>query len=66
MSVVAFADPVRRQTVFATCFAHLFGLSAAVLNYNRIPAVLVSFLRRAFLLPCWNFFDDVAAIRLAL
>eukprot|EP00971_Amphidinium_carterae_P325633 6456003-Amphidinium_carterae.1 len=35
-----------------------FGLKAAVVNFNRVPAILIAALRRLFGVLVWHFFDD--------
>eukprot|EP00973_Karenia_brevis_P091163 12406209-Karenia_brevis.AAC.1 len=64
-SVVAFMDPHKKCMVFAIAYALLFGLSASVNDYYRIPSFLVAFCRRAFATASWHFFDDVARVILA-
>ena len=61
-SVIAFRHTAWRggapRMVFAVSKAHLLGLSAAVLNFNRVPEFLIAVCRRVGAVPCWHFFDD--------
>ena len=69
-SVFAFRHPAWKggapRMIFAVSKAHLFGLSAAVLNFNRVPEFLIAVCRRLAAVPCWHFFDDsgTAGVRL--
>jgi hypothetical protein len=44
--------------MFAVSHAHLFGFGAAVVNFNRIPELVVAIIRRCFPAAVWHFFDD--------
>ena len=44
--------------VFAISFAHVFGFSAAVTNFNRLPELLTAVARRIGGVPTWHFFGD--------
>eukprot|EP00971_Amphidinium_carterae_P208604 4138775-Amphidinium_carterae.1 len=41
-----------------------FGLKSAVVNFNRVPALLISALRRLFGVLLWQFFDDTGYIQM--
>jgi hypothetical protein len=56
--VVAFRNPHTKTTVFCLSFTHLFGLSAAVVNFNRLPELMTALGRRIGACPTWHFFDD--------
>ena len=47
---------------FAVCAAHLFGMSAAVANFNRLPELLTAASRRLGASPTWHFFDDQGSL----
>jgi hypothetical protein len=44
--------------MFFTLASLAFGLSAAVIRFNRVPAFLVAFLRRMLFIPTINVYDD--------
>ena len=58
LCVVAFRNPHTRKTVFCLSFTHLFGLSAAVVNFNRLPELMTALGRRIGSCPTWHVFDD--------
>ena len=62
--VVAVRDPKRNTMVFAISFGHLFGLSAAVSNLNRLPELLTAAARRIGGCATWHYFDDQGALDL--
>ena len=41
---------------FAECSTHLFGMAAAVANFNRLPELLTAVSRRIGACPTWHFF----------
>ena len=43
---------------FVILFGHAFGLSSAVLKYNRQPELLVAAMRCLFWATCTHFYDD--------
>ena len=51
---------------FSIAKAHLFGFSAAVNNFNRLPEFGCAAARRMGAVPCWHFFDDVGTAEVAL
>ena len=60
--VIGIFHPSRRCMVFAIEYALLFGQTAAVNNFNRVPAFLTALSCRIFKSACWHFFDDFAVI----
>ena len=56
--VIAVWDPRSKQWVFFQMFAMPFGLTSAVLQFNRVSAFLVALARRWFALPILGFYDD--------
>ena len=44
--------------VFFISYTHLFGLSAAVVNFNRLPELMTAVCRRIGFCPSWHYFDD--------
>ena len=56
--VVAVYDPTTNQWRFAVSWALPFGLSGAVLHFNRVPALITAFCRRWLAIPVQHFFDD--------
>ena len=45
--IVCFFDPDCKDLRFARLKAHPYGLSAAVINFNRVPAIMTALVRRA-------------------
>ena len=58
LHIVALWHPARAQWLFGELDGLAFGLGAAVLEFNRVPAHLVAFARRWFAIPVLNFYDD--------
>ena len=56
--VVALRCPQTDSIIFLISYAHLFGLSAAVVNFNRFPELMTAVVRRIGACPSWHFFDD--------
>ena len=50
--------PTQREWVFGESKGLLFGLTGAVLAFNRVPAFIVAVARRWLGIPVQNFFDD--------
>ena len=50
--------PVRNKWVFGESSGLLFGITGAVLAFNRVPAFAVAVARRWLGIPVQNFFDD--------
>ena len=69
LSVVAFRERTLKaiETSFAISIGHLFGLAAAVVNFNRLPELLTAVCRRIGSVATWHFYDDqgVLTIRYA-
>ena len=58
LCVVAIMNPETQRIQFHISFTHLFGLSEAVVNFNRLPELLTAVCRRIGACPTWHFFDD--------
>ena len=64
MTIVAVWDVALNRWRFAVANALLFGLSGAVLHFNRVPTLLVAFMRRWFAVATQAFFDDFRIVDL--
>ena len=62
LCVVAIMNPDSKKIEFHISYAHLFGLSAAVVNFNRLPELLTAASRRIGMATTWHFFDDQGVI----
>ena len=62
MAIVAFWLPIRDKWLFAVSRAMLFGLSAAVIHFNRKPTLAVAPARRIGAVAAAAFVDDIARI----
>ena len=58
LCVVALRNPKTNKMEFYISYAHLFGLSAAVVNFNRLPELMTAITRRIGQATSWHFFDD--------
>ena len=58
LCVVAMRNPHTGKPEFYISKTHLFGLSAAVVNFNRLPELMTAICRRIGCAPSWHFFDD--------
>ena len=58
LCVVAMRNPHTGKTEFYISKSHLFGLSAAVVNFNGLPELMTAICRRIGHAPSWHFFDD--------
>ena len=58
LCVVAMRNPHTGKTEFYISKTHLFGLSAAVVKFNRLPELMTAICRRIGCAPSWYFFDD--------
>ena len=56
--VVAWYSPKHQEWRFAEATGLTFGLSSAVLSFNRWPALMIAIARRCMALLSTNFFDD--------
>ena len=65
VTIVAVWNAATRAWIFAQSFSMLFGLSAAVLHFNRKPTLLVAASRRLFAVAATAFFDDIITMALA-
>ena len=59
LSVAATFDPVGRKWCFWVYTGLLYGLSSAVLSFNRLPTLLVAAARRVLASGCGAYFDDL-------
>ena len=60
--IVAYWDPARQKWSFSESRAMLFGLSAAVLGFNRLPTLASAAMRRLFAVCAGAYFDDIASV----
>ena len=58
LCVVAIRNPHSGKTEFYVSKTHFFGLSAAVVNFKRLPELMIAICRRIGQAPSWHFFDD--------
>ena len=58
LCVVAMRNPHTSKTEFYISKTHLFGLSAAVIKFNRLPELTTAICRRIGCASSWHFFDD--------
>ena len=63
--VVMVWHPWNKEWVFGQTSGLLFGITGAVLHFNRIPALIVALARRWLAIPVQNFFDDFRILDLA-
>jgi len=61
-AVIAFCDPQSRKISLWYHLCLPFGLTAAVVEYNRVSQALTFLANRAFWIPCDSFFDDFWSI----
>ena len=54
LCVVAMRNRHTGKTYFYISKTHLFGLSAAVLNFNRLPEIITAICRRVGFSPSWH------------
>jgi len=64
LHIVAVYHPKDRCWVFGELDGLAFGLGAAVLEFNRVPAHLVALARRWFAIPVVNLYDDFSILEL--
>ena len=60
--VVAIINPSTNCIELYVSYAHLFGLTAAVVNFNRLPELLTAASRRIGMVTTWHFFDDQGVV----
>ena len=65
-SVVAVYNPHSKSWVYGELCGLPFGVSPAVLEFNRVPAFLVAAARRWLAIPVISFYDDFKVLGLAL
>ena len=58
-------NPKTKKVEFYISYTHLFGLTAAVVNFNRLPELLTAVARRVGIAPSWHFFDDQGTLDFA-
>jgi hypothetical protein len=63
--VVAIMNPHTKKIEFYPSYTHLFGLTAAVVNFNRLPELLTAVARRIGIATTWHFFDDQGTLDFA-
>ena len=63
--VIVVWHPALNRWVFVIVRALAFGLTGAVLHFNRVPAFIVALCRRWFAIAIQNFYDDFRIIELA-
>ena len=51
-------NPRTKAVEFYIRYTHLFGLSVAVVNFNRLPELLTAVAWRIGIAPSWHFFHD--------
>ena len=56
--VIAYFDPEVQHVAYVHLKAHPFGLSAAVLNFNRIPCFSAAVVRRMAAISACNYFES--------
>jgi len=61
-TVVAIWDPAREGVAYYTMDGHNFGLSAAVLSFNRVSQLLATVARRFFGVAVAAYFDDFCVV----
>ena len=58
LCVVAIRNPYTGLTEFYFSKTHLFGLAAAIVDFNCLPELMTAICRRIGQAPSWHFFDD--------
>ena len=61
-AVIVIYNIETHKWVYAISWALPFGMSGAVLHFNRVPAFIVALCRRWMAIPVQNFFDDFRII----
>ena len=62
--IIAYRDLASGNILFAVAAARLFGFSAAVNNFNRVPELLIAWSRRVGAAMTWHCFDDAGGLEL--
>ena len=65
LCVVAIRHPNENKMIFFVSNTHLFGLTAAVVNFNRLPELMTAACRRLGACPSWHYFDDQGTLDFA-
>ena len=63
-SVIAVFSPITRTWVYGELDGLPFGVTSAVVEFNRFPALLVAVARRWLAIPSINFYDDFKVVGL--
>ena len=58
LCVVALRNSQSKEVEFYISYTHLFGRSAAVVNFNGVPELMTAACRRIGAAPSWHSFDD--------
>jgi hypothetical protein len=61
-TVVMIWDPAREAVAYYTMYGHNFGLSAAVLSFNRVSQLVATVARRFFGVAVAAYFDDFCVV----
>ena len=56
----------RKCVLYFAVKGHSFGLVSSVVNFNRLPHLLVEVAVRLFAVPCTHFVDDYCAVDLKI
>ena len=62
LRVICLRNPKTCEMEFFVSYTHLCGLSAAVVNFNRLPELMTALCRRIGLCPTWHYFDDQGSL----
>ena len=65
-SIVAVYSFQRKCVLYFAVKGHSFGLVSSVVNFNRLPHLLVEVAVRLFAVPCTHFVDDYCAVDLKI
>ena len=61
-SILAIFDPLRKEYVFYQLLGLAYGLSSAVVSFNRLPTLLTAGVRRMYGVLCSAYFDDIPVV----
>ena len=64
-NIFAYWDSRRHCVMYVELWGHPFGLSSAVLTYNRDPELHVAIMRTLLFSPCTQFYDDHLSLGLS-
>ena len=65
LCVVAIRNPELNRVEFYISYTHLFGLSVAVVNFDRLPELMKAARKRIGGAPNWHFFHDQGTLDFA-